>query len=158
MENGHANGRQLGTITPHLIIRGAAQAITFYQQAFGAEELCRMPSPDGKVLWHAELQIGTSRLFLCDEFPDMGSRSPQSLGGTPVTIHLQVDNADTAFQKAVSAGATILTPLQNMFWGDRYGRLRDPFGHEWSIAQRLEHVPAETLQQRAAEHCTGASQ
>lgn len=125
------------TVTPHLIVRNAAEAIEFYRQAFGAEELMRMPMPDGRIM-HAELQIGSSRVFLCDEFPDWGARSPQALGGTPVTIHLYVDNADRVFGQAVAAGATATMPLQDQFWGDRYGKVTDPYGHEWSIAMQIE--------------------
>ncbi len=138
-------------ITPHLVIKGASEAIEFYKQAFGAEELSRLPMPgkDGRVLvGHAELQIGDSRLFLSDEFPEMGSTGPGS--SSPVTLHLYVTDADAAFARAVKAGAKVERPLADMFWGDRYGKLVDPFGHHWSIAEHLEDVPPEQIPQRMA--------
>ena len=139
------------TITPHLVIKGASEAIEFYKRAFGAEELCRMPfpGPDGQVkLGHAELQIGNSRLFLADEFPGQGSTGPN--GSSPVSIHLYVTDADAAFGRAVEAGATVSMPLADMFWGDRYGKLVDPFGHHWSIAAHLEDLTPEQMQERMA--------
>jgi len=138
-------------ITPHLVINGAAEAIEFYKRAFGAEEHCRMPfpGPDGTVkLGHAELQIGDSRLFLADEFPEWGSVGPR--GGSPVTIHLYVTDADAAFARAVEAGATVAMPLEDAFWGDRYGKLVDPFGHHWSIAEHREDLTPEQMQERMA--------
>lgn len=144
------------TITPHLVIKGAAEAIAFYQRAFGAEELSRMPfpGPDGQVkIGHAELRIGDSRLFLSDEFPEQGGLGPQGRGRSPVTIHLYVTDADAAFARAVEAGATVTMPLMNMFWGDRYGQLVDPFGHQWSIAEHLEDLTREQMQQRMAAMC-----
>lgn len=140
------------TITPHLVIKGASEAIEFYKRAFGAEELGRMPfpGPDGQEkLGHAELQIGDSRLFLADEFPDFGSLGPAG-GGSPVTIHLYVTDADAAFARAVEAGATVLMPLADQFWGDRYGKLVDPFGHHWSIAEHLEDLTPEQMRERMA--------
>jgi PhnB protein len=137
------------SVTPALIVRGAAQAIDFYARAFGARELGRMPAPDGQRIWHAELQIGDSRLMLADEFPDMGGRAPASLGGTPVTLHLYVDDADAVVRRAVDGGATVIQPLDNAFWGDRYGRIKDPFGHEWSIATHIEDVSEDEMQRRA---------
>ena len=139
------------TITPHLIIRGAGDAISFYQKAFGAEEHVRMPGPDGKSVMHAELKIGDSMLFLADEFPGMPNASPQNLGGTTVTIHLYVENADAWFNRAVAAGAKVSMPLMNMFWGDRFGKVTDPFGHDWSIAQHIEDVSGEECARRSAE-------
>jgi uncharacterized glyoxalase superfamily protein PhnB len=139
------------TITPHLVIKGAAEAIEFYKQAFGAEELCRMPMPgaNGQVkLGHAELQIGDSRLFLADEFPDYGSVGPN--GSSPVSIHLYVTDADAVFDQAVAAGATVSMPLADQFWGDRYGKLIDPFGHHWSIATHLEDPTPEQMKERMA--------
>src|SRR5262245_22832293 len=121
------------TLTPHLVVKDAVQAIEFYKKAFGAEEMGRAPGPDGKTLMHAERKIGDSRIFLVDEFPDMNCHGPQSIGGTPVTIHMYVDDVDSAFAKAVAAGATVRMPLTDMFWGDRYGLLADPFGHLWSM-------------------------
>jgi PhnB protein len=139
------------TITPHLVIKGASEAIEFYKRAFGAEELCRMPfpGPDGRVkLGHAALQIGSSRLFLADEFPEHGSTGPN--GSSPVTIHLYVTDADAAFRRAVEAGARVSMPLADMFWGDRYGKLVDPFGHHWSIAAHLEDLTPEQMRERMA--------
>jgi len=135
------------TVTPTLIIQGAAQAIDFYVRAFGAKELGRMPSPDGRIA-HAELQIGDARLMLADEFPEMGGRAPQTLGGTPVSLHLYVEDADAVFQRAVNAGATVLQPLEDAFWGDRYGRLTDPFGHQWSIGTHIEDISEAEMRQR----------
>jgi PhnB protein len=137
------------TITPHLVIRGAAQAIDFYKKAFGAVERVRMPMPDGKTLMHAELQIGNSRVFLAEEFPDMGSRSPASLGGSPLSLHLYVEDVDSAFNRAVSAGGKPKMPPADMFWGDRYCKVTDPFGHEWSLATHKEDVPAAEMPKRA---------
>ena len=138
------------TVTPHLVARNAAQAIEFYKRAFGAEEMYRSPGPDGKTIMHAALMIGNSPVFLCDEFPQMGSKSPQSLDGTPVTMHLYVDNVDKAFQRAVDAGAQTIMPVQDQFWGDRYGMLKDPYGHTWSLASHVEDVPPAEIQKRAA--------
>ena len=139
-------------ITPHLVIKGASEAIEFYKWAFGAEELSRMPFPgkDGQMkLGHAELRIGDSRLFLADEFPDHGSVGPGG-GGSPVTIHLYVTDADATFARAIEAGATVSMPLADMFWGDRYGKLVDPFGHHWSIAEHLEDLTPEQMKERMA--------
>jgi PhnB protein len=140
------------TITPHLVIKGASEAIDFYKRAFGAEELSRMPFPnkDGSMkLGHAELKIGDSRLFLADEFPEYGSVGPGA--GSPVTIHLYVTDADAAFAQAVEAGASVSMPLSDMFWGDRYGKVIDPFGHHWSIAEHLEDLtPDQMLKKMAA--------
>jgi len=147
------DGRGLRTVTPHLVVRGGAKAIEFYKTAFGAEEICRMAGPDGQSLMHAEIKIGDSLVFLCDEFPEWGSKSPQLLGGSPVTIHLDVINADAAFEKATKAGATIAMPLQDMFWGDRYGKVIDPFGHQWSIAHHIEDVSPEEMKKRMAAMC-----
>jgi PhnB protein len=137
------------TVTPHLMVRGAAKAIDFYKKAFGAQEVMRMAMPDGQTLMHAEIKIGDSIIFLGDEFPGMGCRSPQTLGGTPMTINLYVDNADAVFDRAVAAGAKVTMPLSNMFWGDRYGKLQDPFGFEWSVAAHIEDVPPGEMHKRA---------
>ena len=136
------------TLTPHLIVRDATRAIEFYKQAFGAEELVRMPGPGGKLM-HAEIKIGNSIFFLVDEFPEFGSRAPQSLGGSPVTLHLYVEDVDALFNRAVAAGATAQMPVQDQFWGDRYGKLADPFGHEWSIATHKEELTGEEILKRA---------
>ncbi len=138
------------TVTPHLIVRGGDRAIDFYKRAFNAKETIRMPGPDGKTIMHAEIRIGDSALFLADEFPDMGSNSPQGIGGSPVVIHLYVEDADAVFNQAVAAGATVRFPLSDMFWGDRYGQVTDPFGHVWSIATHKEDLTAEEMSKRAA--------
>ena len=134
---------------PHLTIQNAAEAIAFYQKAFGAIEQHRMLTPGKDHIMHAEMKIGDSIFFLNDEYPDMGVVSPASLKGSPVTIHLQVDNVDALFDQAVAAGATVTMPVQDMFWGDRYGLLTDPFGHRWSIATKVEEVSPQEMQQRA---------
>jgi len=144
------------TITPHLIVKGAAEAIDFYKRALGAEELSRMPfpAPDGSMkVGHAELRIGDSKLVLADEFPEYGAVGPT--GNSPVTIHLYVTDADAAFARAVEAGATVTMPLADMFWGDRYGKVVDPFGHHWSIAEHLEDLSPEQMMERMAAF-TGA--
>jgi len=136
------------TITPHLVVKGASQAIEFYKQSFGAEEVRRLPGSDGKSIIHAEVKIGDSLLFLVDEIPEMNCLGPGS-GGSPVTIHLFVENVDSVFQAALAAGAKERMPLADMFWGDRYGRLVDPFGHEWSVATHKEDLTPEELSKRA---------
>ena len=132
------------SLTPHLVCRDAAAAIDFYGRAFGAIELFRLPGPNGKLI-HACVRIGDSQLFLFDEMPEHGALGPQTLQGTPVTIHLQVQDADAAFARAVQAGATVAMPLADMFWGDRYGQLTDPFGHRWSIASHLREVSRDEM-------------
>jgi PhnB protein len=137
------------TMIPHLVFQGAAKAIEFYKKAFGAVEEMRMPMPDGKIM-HACLKIGDSRFFLCDECQDMGgNKSPQSLGGTPVTINLYVEDADAVFTRAVAAGAAAKMPPADMFWGDRYGMFVDPFGHQWAVVTHKEDVTPEEMQKRA---------
>ena len=131
------------SVTPYLTVNDAARALEFYKRAFGAREVLRMDGPDGKI-GHAEIKIGDSIVMLGDEMPGMSNRSPQSLGGTTGGVMLYVENADTVFDQAVSAGAQVESPLADMFWGDRYGRLKDPFGHSWSVATHIEDVaPAE---------------
>ncbi|MFZ2446668.1 MAG: VOC family protein [Syntrophobacteraceae bacterium] len=145
-------------VTPYLVVRGASDAIEYYKKAFGATERFRMMSPDGKSVMHAELSIGDSIIFLSDEFPEMESKSPMSLHGSPVTIHLYVEDVDEVFNRAVSEGGTVTKPLENMFWGDRFGELKDPFGHRWSLATHVEDVPPEELERRGAEafgQCAG---
>jgi PhnB protein len=137
-------------IIAHLIVKGAAEAIEFYKKAFGAEEIVRM-SPDGKMIWHAELRIGQSTLFLADEFPGMGNPSPTTLGATTVTLTMYVPSADKAFNQAVVSGGVAIMPLADMFWGDRSGQVRDPFGHVWAIISHVEDVPPEEMAQRSAE-------
>jgi PhnB protein len=135
------------TVTPYLIINGAAQAIDFYKQAFGASEKMRMAGPDGKVM-HAEIQIGDSVVMLADEFPQMGYRSPNSLGGTSVTLMLYVNDVDAVAAKVTAAGGKTLRPAENQFWGDRMGTYSDPFGHVWSIATHVEDVSPEEMKRR----------
>ncbi len=137
------------TVTPHLVVRGAAKAIDFYKNAFGAQEIRRMPGPGGAIMF-AEIRIGDSRVYLNDEFPNMGAQSPQGLGGTAVAIHLWVENADALFQRATEAGARVIMPLGDQFWGDRYGQLEDPFGHRWAIATHVKDMTPEEMQQAAA--------
>lgn len=140
------------SITPHLVIRGAAEAIEFYKQAFGAVETSRLASPDGQGVLHASLTIGNGQVFVCDESRFMERWvSPKSLNGTTVAIHIQTDDADRTFERAVKAGARVAMPLTDMFWGDRYGRVTDPFGHEWSIAQHVKDVSPEEMAKAAAE-------
>jgi PhnB protein len=139
------------TITPHLIVRDAARAIEFYTRAFGASELYRNLAPDGKSIMHAELMLGDSRFLLHDEFPERDLLSPLAYAGTGVTLHLYVADCDAIFASAVAAGAEVLMPLEDCFWGDRYGILKDPFGHRWSVATRLKDLSPKELRQRAGE-------
>lgn len=139
-----------GTVTPHLVIKGASDAIAFYEKALGATELMRMPGPGGEIM-HAEIQIGNSRVFLADEFPAYGSLSPLSLGNSPVVLMIYTDDVDAAFAKAVQAGATVTMPLADMFWGDRYGTFTDPFGHKWGMAQHIADYTPEEMAARGAE-------
>jgi PhnB protein len=132
-------------ITPHLVCDRAADAIEFYRQAFGAEEAMRLPMPDGRI-GHAALRIGPAQVMLRDEFPEWGAQSPATLKGTPVTIHLDVDDVDAAFVTALAAGARSLMEPADMFWGDRYAVLADPFGHQWSLATHQRDVPVEEAQ------------
>jgi PhnB protein len=137
----------LHTVTPHLTVRDGSKLIEFYTHAFGARELRRSVAPDGKSILHAELQIGDSRIFLNDEFPEMGARSPLAINGTPVHIHLYVEDVDSLFQRAVSAGAQVVMPLADQFWGDRYGVVEDPSGHRWAIASHIRDTTPEQLKQ-----------
>ncbi len=144
------------TITPHLACERAAEAIDFYKQAFGAEELSRFPGADGRIM-HAALRIGDSVFFLANEFPEWNSFGPLALKGTTVTIQLYVPDADSAFQQAVDAGAKVVMPLDDMFWGDRYGTVEDPFGHRWSIATRKRNVTIEEMREAARRMPTNSS-
>jgi PhnB protein len=134
---------------PYLSLSDAGRAIEFYKQAFGAREVMRMPAPGGKV-GHAELRIGDAPIMLADEYPEMNFRSPQSLGGTPVNILIYVNDVDSLVNQAIAAGATLIRPVQDQFYGDRTGVLQDPFGHSWSFATHIEDVPPEEMQKRAA--------
>lgn len=128
-------------VTPHLVIEGAAAAIDFYKKAFGAEEIARMPAPDGKRLMHAQIRIGDSIVMLGDEFPEYGPpRNPRALGASSAVLHLYVKNADAAFDRAIQAGATVIMPPTDMFWGDRYSQVKDPFGYDWAIAQHIRDM------------------
>ena len=137
-------------MTPYLAISGAAEAIEFYKKAFGATERMRMGAPGGTV-GHAELEIGGGLIMLADEYPDMEFRSPATLGGSPVVIHLYVEDADAFCERAVRAGAMLIRPVADQFYGDRSGQLRDPFGHVWSVATHKEDLSPEELAQRAAK-------
>ena len=134
------------SLTPHLVCAGAADAIEFYKRAFDAVELGRMPGPDGKLM-HAMVRIGDSMLMLVDENTACGMPGPKSTGGSPVTIHLYVEDADATLKRAADAGARVTMPVQEMFWGDRYGRLEDPFGHQWSVATHVRDVSPEEMKQ-----------
>jgi len=133
------------TVTPGLTIKGAEAALAFYKKAFGAEVISSLPGPDGKTVMHAELRIGDSVIFLADEFPDMGYVSPKTLGGTACTLHLYVTDVDAAFKRAVDAGATVAMPPADMFWGDRYGKVDDPFGHRWGIATKQREMSEDEI-------------
>jgi PhnB protein len=136
-------------VSPHLVVDDAAAAIDFYVKALGAEELGRVPGPGGKLI-HAALKINGFTVMLNDDFPEMSggkSTTPKALGGTPVTIHLTVTDVDTKFQRALDAGATVVHPLEDAFWGDRYGVIADPFGHQWSMGQPMREVSMEELQE-----------
>ena len=138
------------TATPYLVCRGAAEAIEFYKKAFGARELLRMPMPDGRVA-HAEIQIGDSRVMLGDESPEQGARAPQTVGGTPVHIFLYLKDVDKTFAQATGAGATVEMPPMDMFWGDRYCKVQDPFGHKWNMATHIEDLTPKEMARRGAE-------
>ena len=140
------------TVTPHLVCAGASDAIAFYKKAFGATEVMRLAAPDGKLM-HASIRIGDSVIMLNDEFPQMGALGPRARQGTSVTIHFFVVDADASFACAVQAGATIKMPLQDMFWGDRYGLLEDPFGHSWSVATHQRDLTHEEIQEAARTAC-----
>jgi len=137
------------TLTPYLAVEDAARAIEFYKDAFGAEEIHRMPGPDGSIA-HAELQIGDSKLMLSDPFPQSNVRPPSERGGPTASVFMYVDDADAVFEQAQTAGATVSMPLEDMFWGDRFGSLTDPFGHVWSVATHIEDVPQAEMAERAA--------
>jgi PhnB protein len=136
------------SVTPYLIIHGAADAIEFYKKAFGATELFRFPAPDGKI-GHAEIKIGDSPIMLADEFAEMGYKGPETPGGSPVSIMLYVEDVDTVFNRAVEAGASVKEALQDKFYGDRMGTLTDPFGHRWHVGTHKEDVSMEEMEQRA---------
>ena len=136
-------------VTPYLHVDGANAAIDFYSKVFGATERMRMPAPGGKI-GHAELQIGNSVIMLADEFPDMNVRGPKTIGGTPVTVMVYVEDVDKAFDRAIKAGAKEIRPVMDQFYGDRSGEFEDPFGHRWNVATHVEDVPPDEMAKRAA--------
>jgi uncharacterized glyoxalase superfamily protein PhnB len=137
-------------ITPHIVVQGAEEAAAFYRDAFGAEEVARIPTPDGRLM-SLQLRLGGTVLHLADEFPESGVLAPPSIGGTPVVLALEVPDAEAAFSRAVAAGAEVRQPLADMFWGDRHGQLVDPFGHRRNISQHLRDVPHDEVVAAAAE-------
>lgn len=137
-------------VTPYLIVDGASAAIDFYTSILGATERMRMGAPDGKV-GHAELELGNSVIMLADESPEMDACSPGTVGGTPVSLHVYVEDVDNVFERAVDAGARALRPVENRFYGDRTGSFEDPFGHRWDVATHVEDVPADEMEKRATE-------
>ena len=141
-------------VTPYLCVDGAEAAIEFYENVLGARERMRMPAPGGKV-GHAELELGESIIMLADEHPDMGVLSPKTVGGTPVTISVYVDDVDAVFDAAVAAGASSVRPVENQFYGDRSGQFEDPFGHRWSVATHVEDVPPDEMEKRMSEAMGG---
>lgn len=144
------------SVTPYLIIRGAGDAIEFYTKAFGAVELFRFPAPGGKI-GHAEIKIGDSPIMLADEYPDMGYNGPQSIGGSPVSLMIYVEDVDTVFNRAVDSGATVKEALQDKFYGDRTGTVIDPFGHVWHLATHKEDISMEEMERRAKAQGSAAS-
>lgn len=136
------------TVTPDMVIKGASEAIEFYKKVFGAKERSRMMSPDGHFVLHAELEIGNSVVMLADETPKSAGKSPESLKGTAVTLHLYVRDVDATFKRALEAGAKEVMAIENTFWGDRFGVIADPFGHMWSIATHIEDVPTDEMMKR----------
>ena len=144
------------SVTPYLIIKGATAALDYYTRAFGAVELFRMPAPEGKI-GHAEIKIGDSPIMLADEAPEMGYKSPQSLGGSPVSIMIYVEDVDTVFNRAIAAGGKEQRPVKDQFYGDRSGTLEDPFGHVWHVATHKEDVSPEEMERRAKAYTTAAT-
>ncbi|MBZ5630614.1 MAG: VOC family protein [Acidobacteriia bacterium] len=146
------------SITPHIIVNGAAKAVEFYKKVFGAEQVGPVSTmPDGKVM-HAHLKIGDSHLMMADEFPQGSCRSPQSLGGSPVVLTLYVTDVDATWKKATEAGAKVVFPLSNQFWGDRYGQVADPFGHVWALATHIEDLTQAEIEERAKSAFAHAGQ
>ncbi len=139
------------TVSAYLIVPDATRALRFYAEAFGAETGLRMSGPEGRGTMHAEMRIGDSMVMLADENPHMGTKAPASLGGTPVSLALYVQDVDALFARAVSAGCTVVLPVMDAFWGDRYGKLKDPFGHEWGIATHKEDLSPAEIERRQAE-------
>jgi uncharacterized glyoxalase superfamily protein PhnB len=151
---GHEN------LIPHLVCDPCGAAIEFYKRAFGAEEISRVPAPDGRRIMHASIRIGNSFVYLVDDFPEFcggKSSSPKALGGTPVTIHRYVTNCDAAMKRAQDAGATVMMPAADMFWGDRYGVVTDPFGHNWSLATHVKDLTPTEIEAGMKEACAQAT-
>ena len=146
--------RGVSPLSPHLIVAGAAEAIKFYQRAFGAKEMIKLEGPDGKLM-HACLSINGSSVMLVDENPQWKALSPKTLGGTPVTIHLMVDDVDKTHAQAVAAGAKVVMPVADMFWGDRYGIVEDPFGHHWSLATTIREMSEAEIKEAAVKAMCG---
>lgn len=138
------------TLTPYLTIKDAPAAIEFYQKAFGAEELFRIPGPDGRLM-HAQIKIGDSILMMSEVFPEYGGKEPIALGGSPASVHIYVDDVDSAWKRAVDAGCESVMPLEDAFWGDRFGCLSDPFGHQWSMASQIQELSPEDIMEAAAK-------
>ncbi len=149
MPNGVREGYQ--TVTPALTVRNGAEAIEFYKKAFGAEEIMRVPGPDGKSIMHAEIRVGTSRIMLGDEAPSMGCLAPVTLGGPGGSLYVYVPDVDAAFKQAVAAGAKALMPVTDMFYGDRFGQVEDPSGHRWGLATHVEDLAPEEMARRQRE-------
>jgi uncharacterized glyoxalase superfamily protein PhnB len=137
-----------GTVTPSIVVAGAAKAIEWYRKALGAEEVSRYAGPDGRIM-HAEIKIGNSYIMMGDEMPEYGARGPATLGGTPVSFFVYGPNVDAAWKRAVDAGATVIMPLTDQFWGDRSGCIQDPFGHQWWLSQRVKEMTPEELRKAA---------
>jgi len=137
------------TVTPYLIVKGGSAAIAFYQEAFGAKEVMRLEMPGGRI-GHAELQIGDSRIMLADEHPELQALSPKTIGGSPITLHVYVENSDATVERAVAAGAKLIRPVADQFYGDRTGGVEDPFGHRWFVATHKEDLSFDEIRERAA--------
>jgi PhnB protein len=142
------------SVIPYLVMKDAAKAIDYYKKVFGATEVMRMPAPDGRI-GHAELRIGDSHIMLADEYPERGYLGPQSIGGTAVSLMVYLDNVDQVFKQAIAAGGKELQPVQDQFYGDRSGTLKDPFGHMWTVATHVEDVPPEEMERRAKQYQQG---
>lgn len=138
------------SVTASLVVKDASKAIDWYTKALGAQELYRMPGPDGRLM-HAEIKIGDSIIMMTDEMPEMGGKGPQTLGGTPVSLMIYCDDSDALFNRAVGAGASVRTPLEDAFWGDRWGMVTDPFGHVWAIATRKKNLSVEEMKRAMDE-------
>ena len=149
-----AQGDPVG-LSPYLVVSDATAAIEFYKKAFGAKEIARHTAPDGKKIMHARMDVFGSTLMFADDFPEMMGgkpRTPEALGGTPVTLHLQLEDAQAVWDQAIAAGATVTMPLKDQFWGERYGQFLDPFGHQWSLGQMLKQLGHEEIEAAAKEH------